>query len=77
MSTALVKIPKDTVMGIYSIIIFTDERRKAQQHRRLIQPAFLHGQIEKYGQDMASITELLADEWRGRTRIDINTEMKS
>ena len=50
---------------------------KHKQHRRLIQPAFLHGQIEKYGQDMASITELLADEWRGRTRIDINTEMKS
>ena len=49
---------------------------KHKQHRRLIQPAFLHGQIEKYGQDMASITELLADEWRGRTRIDINTEMK-
>lgn len=77
MSTALVKIPKDTVMGdlfYHNLLLMSGEKHK--QHRRLIQPAFLHGQIEKYGQDMASITELLADEWRGRTRIDINTEMK-
>ncbi|MEC0256328.1 cytochrome P450 [Paenibacillus lautus] len=77
MSTALVKIPKDTVMGdlfYHNLLLMSGEKHK--QHRRLIQPAFLHGQIEKYGQDMAGITEQLADEWGGRTRIDINTEMK-
>ncbi|MDH6670719.1 cytochrome P450 [Paenibacillus sp. LBL] len=77
MSTALVKIPKDTVMGdlfYHNLLLMSGEKHK--EHRRLIQPAFLHSQIERYGQDMTLITEQLADEWRGRTLIDVNTEMK-
>lgn len=76
-SSALVKIPKDTVLGdlfYHNLLLMSGEKHK--QHRRLIQPAFLHGQIKSYGQDMAVLTQQLADQWSGHSLIDINREMK-
>ncbi len=76
-STALVKIPKDTEMGelfYNNLLLMSGDKHR--QHRRLMQPAFQHDQIGKYGHDMATITHRLADEWRGRTDIDLNVEMK-
>ncbi|MBD2864121.1 cytochrome P450 [Paenibacillus oceani] len=76
-SSAFVKIPKDTVMGelfYHNLVLMSGEKHR--QHRRLMQPAFQRDQIVQYGHDMAMITERLADEWRGRSEIDLNTEMK-
>ncbi|MEF3310476.1 cytochrome P450 [Paenibacillus sp. GYB004] len=77
MSTALVKIPKDTVMGqmfYNNLILMAGEKHK--QHRRLIQPSFHHEQIVQYSKDMILLTEQLCDEWQHKQEIDVNAEMK-
>ncbi|WP_268794561.1 cytochrome P450 [Paenibacillus sp. DMB20] len=76
-SSAFVKIPQNTVLGdmfYHNLMLMSGQKHR--QHRRLMQPAFQHDQIVRYGQDMAMITERLADEWRGRTEIELNAEMK-
>ncbi|TLS53206.1 cytochrome P450 [Paenibacillus antri] len=76
-STALVKVPKDTRMGelfYNNLVLMSGEKHR--RHRRLMQPAFQQDQIRQYGRDMATITGRLADEWEGRTEIDLNVEMK-
>lgn len=76
-SSGLVKIPKQTVLGkmfYTNLILMSGEKHK--QHRRLMQPAFHHERIMQYGTDMIRFTERLTDEWQGRTEIELNQEMK-
>ncbi|WP_019422243.1 cytochrome P450 [Paenibacillus sp. OSY-SE] len=76
-STALVRMPKDTVMGrmfFNNLSLMKGEKHK--QHRRLMQPAFHHEQILQYSKDMFRLTKQLSDEWQDKAEIDLNLEMK-
>ncbi|MCU6709524.1 cytochrome P450 [Paenibacillus sp. J5C_2022] len=76
-STSLLNLPKDTVMGemfYNNLLLMRGEKHK--QHRRLMMPAFHQQQIERYSTDMVNLTRQLAAEWRNKEEIELNHEMK-
>jgi cytochrome P450 len=76
-SSSLVKIPKDSLLGrmfYNNLVLMTGEKHK--KHRRLMQPAFHRQQIVSYCNDMVQLTHQLGDNWREKAQIELNTEMK-
>ena len=76
-SSELVKVPKETVLGqlfYHNLPLMSGEKHK--QHRRLMLPAFHHERVMRYGAEMVRLTERLTDEWQGRAEIELNQEMK-
>ncbi|MBJ8009694.1 Cytochrome P450 [Bacillus mycoides] len=76
-SSSLVKIPKDSLLGrmfFNNLIMMTGEKHK--QHRRLMQPAFHRKQIVTYCTDMVQLTQRLINNWQEDSVIELNHEMK-
>ncbi|MGG4439972.1 cytochrome P450 [Brevibacillus fortis] len=76
-SSSLVKVPKDSLMGrmfYNNLLMMTGEKHK--QYRRLMQPAFHRQQIVSYCNDMVQLTKQLSDSWLGLSEIELNHEMK-
>ncbi|PFH71640.1 cytochrome P450 [Bacillus cereus] len=76
-SSSLVKIPKDSLLGrmfFNNLIMMTGEKHK--QHRRLMQPAFHRKQIVTYCTDMVQLTQRLSNNWKENSVIELNHEMK-
>ncbi|KMP32365.1 cytochrome P450 [Bacillus cereus] len=77
-SSSLVKIPKDSLLGrmfFNNLIMMSGEKHK--QHRRLMQPAFHREQIKTYCNDMVQLTQRLSNSWQENSVIELNHEMKT
>lgn len=76
-SSSLVKVPKDSLIGqmfYNNLLMMTGKKHK--RHRRLMQPAFHRQQIVSYCNDMVQLTQQLSDSWLGKSEIELNHEMK-
>ena len=55
--------------------LLTNEEPIHLQHRRLMQPPFHHGNLDKYVALMTSITDKHLTEWKSERAVDLNPEM--
>ncbi|UHA73738.1 cytochrome P450 [Paenibacillus sp. 481] len=73
----LFRVPPNTPLGKITrnnLLMMNGEKHK--QQRRLMQPAFHRQQIQKYAEDMVSLTESMLHRWQGKAHIDLRDEMK-
>ncbi|PYZ97588.1 cytochrome P450 [Alteribacter lacisalsi] len=64
-----------TLKSIVGEGLLTSEKAFHLKQRRMIQPAFRHTHIAKYGEEMTAVTKQIIRNWEGKSELNIADEM--